>query len=41
LVAHCGGLPDPRGNRTQGHELINILVIGLCALLGGGPSFNN
>lgn len=41
LVAHFGGLPDPRVNRTQDHELIDILVIGLCTLLCGGEGFND
>jgi DDE family transposase len=41
LVTHLGGLPDPRVNRTQDHELIDILVIGLCTLLCGGEGFND
>ena len=27
LVAHFGGLTDPRLNRTKDHDLIDILVI--------------
>ncbi len=32
---------DPRMNRTRAHKLVDILVIGLCALLTGGEGFND
>jgi predicted transposase YbfD/YdcC len=41
LVAHFGGLPDPRINRTKDHNLIDILVIAICTLLCGGEGFND
>lgn len=41
LVAHFGGLADPRLNRTKDHDLIDILVIALCTLLCTGETFND
>ena len=41
LVEQFRALPDPRINRTRRHELIDILVIGICTLLCGGESFND
>jgi predicted transposase YbfD/YdcC len=41
LVAHFGGLPDPRLNRTKDHDLIDLLVIAICTLLCAGESFND
>ena len=35
LIEHLGGVPDPRMARTQRHELLDILVIALCAVIGG------
>jgi predicted transposase YbfD/YdcC len=34
-------LVDPRIERTRRHQLIDILVIGLCSLLTGGEGFND
>jgi predicted transposase YbfD/YdcC len=34
-------LPDPRMNRQRYHNLIDILVIGLCSTLTGGEGFND
>jgi len=34
-------LPDPRVNRTRDHLLIDVIVIGLCAILSGGEGFND
>lgn len=41
LIEHFESLPDPRVNRTKDHELIDILVIGICTLLCGGEGFND
>ena len=39
ILACFRELPDPRVDRTRDHELGDILVIGLCALLCGGENF--
>ena len=40
LVAdHFADLPDPRVERAQRHDLIDILVIALCAVLCGADTF--
>ncbi|MGH7442273.1 MAG: ISAs1 family transposase [bacterium] len=41
LLAHFQNLPDPRVNRTKDHDLIDILVIAICALLCAAESFND
>jgi len=41
LIAHFQDLPDPRVNRTQDHDLIDLLIIAICTLLCGGESFND
>jgi predicted transposase YbfD/YdcC len=41
LLAHFAQVPDPRINRTKEHELIDVLVIGVCTLLCVGESFND
>lgn len=35
LIEHLSEVPDPRMTRTQRHELLDILVIALCAVIGG------
>ena len=35
LIEHLSEVPDPRMMRTQRHELLDILVIALCAVIGG------
>lgn len=35
LIEHLSEVPDPRMARTQRHELLDILVIALCAVIGG------
>lgn len=35
LIEHLSVVPDPRMMRTQRHELLDILVIALCAVIGG------
>ena len=41
ISAHFGALPDPRVERTRGHLLIDILTIGLCAVLCGGEGWTD
>src|SRR6516162_3625322 len=41
LVAHFERVPDPRIDRRREHDLVDILVIGLCTLLCGGETFND
>lgn len=35
LIDHLGEVPDPRMARTQRHEILDILAIALCAVIGG------
>jgi hypothetical protein len=35
IVDHFASLDDPRRNRQKQHKLIDILVIAICAVLGG------
>lgn len=39
LIQHLGEVPDPRMTRTQRHELLDILVIALCAVIGGADQW--
>ena len=39
LIEHFGNLPDPRVNRTKDHDLIDVVIIALCALLCAAESF--
>jgi predicted transposase YbfD/YdcC len=41
LVAHFAQVPDPRIDRRKDHDLVDILVIGVCTLLGAGETFND
>ena len=41
ISAHFGGLPDPRVERTRQHRRIDILTIGLCAVLCGGEGWTD
>jgi predicted transposase YbfD/YdcC len=41
LIEHFQNLPDPRVNRTKDHDLIDVLIIGVCCILCGGESFND
>src|SRR5512136_1319012 len=41
LVAHFKSISDPRVDRTKDHDLIDILVIAICALLCAAESFND
>ena len=40
LVEHLSTIADPRVNRTKDHELTDILVIAICALLCRAETFN-
>lgn len=39
LADHFEDLPDPRLNRNKEHALLDILVLGMCALLAGCDSW--
>lgn len=39
LLEHLERVPDPRVKRTRRHELMDILVIALCATLGGADDW--
>ena len=41
LVECFEGLPDPRMDRTRAHNFLDIMVIGLCAILVGGENFTD
>jgi len=41
LIEHFQVLKDPRVERTRDHELMDIVVIGLCCFICGGESFND
>ena len=34
IVAHFGDLRDPRLERTKAHDLMTILVVAICAIIG-------
>lgn len=39
LLAYFGDLPDPRIDRGKHHQLLDIIVIGICAVICGADSF--
>ncbi|WP_415838387.1 ISAs1 family transposase, partial [Polaromonas hydrogenivorans] len=39
LMEHLRQVPDPRIERTRRHELMDILVIALCAVIGGADNW--
>ena len=41
LIEHLSIIPDPRVDRTKAHDLVDILMIAVCALLCGAESFND
>ena len=41
LIEHFQILTDPRVDRTREHELIDVLIIGLCCIICGSDSFND
>jgi hypothetical protein len=41
LVEHFAALADPRVERTKLHPLGSILVIALCAVIGGAESWDD
>ena len=41
LVAHFAQVPDPRIDRRKDHDLVDILVMGVCTLLCAGETFND
>jgi predicted transposase YbfD/YdcC len=41
LLEHFATLPDPRVLRTRRHELLDIVVIAICAVISGAESWND
>ena len=41
IVQHFGDLTDPRIDRTKLHDLMNILVIALCAVIAGADNWED
>ena len=41
VIEYFKGLSDPRVKRTRVHNLVDILVIGLCSMLTGGEGFSD
>ncbi len=41
LIEYFKGLPDPRVDPTKDHDLIDSLVIAICALLCAAETFND
>lgn len=41
LVTHFGNLTDPRVERTKLHQLFDILVIAICAILAGADNWED
>jgi len=41
LVVQLAPVPDPRINRRKAHDLVDILVIAICAMLCGAEGFND
>ena len=39
ISAHFAALPDPRVERTKEHRLVDILTIGLCAVICGADGW--
>ena len=40
LMEHLRHVPDPRIERTRRHELMDLLVIVLCAVIGGADTLS-
>ncbi len=41
LTDHFAELEDPRVERTRRHPLLSIVVIALCAVIGGAESWDD
>lgn len=41
LTAHFANLPDPRIDRTRRHELLDIVVIAVCAVIAGAEGWKD
>src|SRR5271169_7241728 len=39
VLVHFAGQDDPRMNRTRLHQLIDIVVVALCGVIGGAESW--
>jgi len=40
ILAYFADLPDPRIERCKHHQLIDIIVIGICAVICGADSLS-
>jgi len=41
LVSHFEGVEDPRDNRGKEHNLLDIIVIAICAVISGGENWQD
>src|SRR5437763_4878804 len=41
ISTHFAGVPDPRVERTKEHRLVDILTIGLCAVICGADGWSD
>jgi len=41
IEQHFGDMTDPRVDRTKLHDLLNILVIAICAIIGGADNWED
>ncbi len=41
IFEHFAGLTDPRIQRTKRHELLDIVVIAICAVICGADSWDD
>jgi len=41
ILEHFGNLADPRRDQTKLHDLLDIVVIAVCAMIGGAESFED
>ena len=41
ISAHFAALPDPRVERSKAHPLVDILTIGLCAVICGADGWTD
>ena len=39
ILAYFGDLPDPRIERCKRHQLLDIIAIGICAVICGADSY--
>ena len=39
IADHFAGLEDPRSEQTKPHQLIDMITISICALIGGADTW--